>query len=287
MALDALAQVQSRIDAIETQFADPAGNAGATSAASSAAADPADFASILAEAQMLGGLDASDSSSDPGSTATTDPGFSALGLTGSGLTGSGTPDLSGALSALSGASGLSGLSGVSGLSGLSGLSGTSSSSLSGLVSQLEAALSQTSGLGSSFLSTALSQAGKAYVFGATASPSDPSPRAFDCSELVQWAAARNGVQLPRTAGEQYLAAKQAGELVPVDVALRTPGALLFSFSTEPVPGGGEPSHAHVAISKGDGTTIEARGHAYGVGSWSAAHRFQYAAIIPGLAAQAA
>ena len=64
--------------------------------------------------------------------------------------------------------------------------------------------------------------------------------------------------------------------------MHTPGALLFSFSSEPVPGGGRPNHAHVAISLGDGRTIEARGKSYGVGTFNAANRFQWAAIVPGL-----
>jgi cell wall-associated NlpC family hydrolase len=59
--------------------------------------------------------------------------------------------------------------------------------------------------------------------------------------------------------------------------------LLFSFSHEPKPGEGRPSKAHVAISLGDGRTIEARGRKYGVGVFSGANRFQYGAMIPGLA----
>ena len=45
----------------------------------------------------------------------------------------------------------------------------------------------------SILRPALAQAGKSYVFGAQASAADPSPKAFDCSELVKWACARAGV----------------------------------------------------------------------------------------------
>jgi hypothetical protein len=57
---------------------------------------------------------------------------------------------------------------------------------------------------------------------------------------------------------------------------------LFSFSEEPTAGGGRPSQAHVAISLGDGKTIEARGKKYGVGTFDAGNRFEYGAIIPGL-----
>jgi cell wall-associated NlpC family hydrolase len=133
-----------------------------------------------------------------------------------------------------------------------------------------------------FLDEALRQAGDPYVWGAHTSPSDADPGAFDCSELVRWAAARAGVQVPDGSWLQYLDLKEKGALVPVEQALRTPGALLFSFSSEPERGGGRPSEAHVAISLGDGRTIEARGREYGVGVFDAGDRFEYGAVIPGL-----
>jgi cell wall-associated NlpC family hydrolase len=135
-----------------------------------------------------------------------------------------------------------------------------------------------------FLLNALAQTGDAYVWGASASPTDPHPKAFDCSELVKWAAARAGVTVPDVAQNQYLWAKSHGTLIPVQQAINTPGALLFSFSSEPGPGNMYPAHAHVAISLGNGKTIEARGKAYGVGSFDAANRFNYAALVPGLTA---
>jgi cell wall-associated NlpC family hydrolase len=133
-----------------------------------------------------------------------------------------------------------------------------------------------------FLQNALAQTGDPYVWGSSASPTDPNPSAFDCSELVKWAAKRAGVDMPDGSWLQYLQLKQQGATIPVQQALQTPGALLFSFSSEPTPGGGRPSRAHVAISLGNGKTIEARGKAYGVGSFDAGNRFQYAAIVPGL-----
>lgn len=136
--------------------------------------------------------------------------------------------------------------------------------------------------GTRFLEAARAQAGDDYVFGAETSMSDADPGAFDCSELVQWAAAQAGVEVVDGASNQYLTAKQQGHLISVDEAARTPGALLFSFSTEPQPGGGRPSQAHVAISLGNGSTIEARGSAYGVGEFGVGRRFTYAAVIPGL-----
>jgi len=133
-----------------------------------------------------------------------------------------------------------------------------------------------------FLHAALGQAGDPYVWGASAAATDPDPDAFDCSELTKWAAKQVGIDLPDGSWLQYLDLKGRGALVPVEQALRTPGALLFSFSEEPRPGGGRPAGAHVAISLGDGRTIEARGREYGVGTFDAADRFEYGAIIPGL-----
>jgi cell wall-associated NlpC family hydrolase len=64
--------------------------------------------------------------------------------------------------------------------------------------------------------------------------------------------------------------RQKGTDVSVDKALHTRGALLFR------PG-------HVAISLGDGRTIEARGSAYGVNIFSAQGRgWTSGALIPGL-----
>jgi cell wall-associated NlpC family hydrolase len=135
---------------------------------------------------------------------------------------------------------------------------------------------------SQFVAEALSQIGDEYVFGAQVDLNDQDPTTFDCSELVRWAAHQSGVEMPDGSWLQYLEAKQRGLLIPVEVALRTPGALLFSFSSEPQPGAGRPVEAHVAISLGDGSTIEARGSSHGVGSFGAADRFQYAALVPGL-----
>lgn len=142
---------------------------------------------------------------------------------------------------------------------------------------------QDDGNAQAFLDAALRQAGDRYIFGAEASASDADPDAFDCSEIVEWAAAQVGVTVPDGTWLQYLHLKEQGAIVPVEQAINTPGALLFSFSQEPTPGGARPSQAHVAISLGDGKTIEARGTQYGVGSFEASpQRFEYAAVIPGI-----
>jgi cell wall-associated NlpC family hydrolase len=138
-----------------------------------------------------------------------------------------------------------------------------------------------------FLATALAQKGKPYLWGATAQISDPNPQAFDCSELVKWAAGRVGVPIPDGANAQYVYVRDHGATMTVDQALHTPGALLFHFGHEPRDVGDNPSDSHVAISVGDGIhTIEARGHAYGTGIFEATGGrsgfFNYAGMIPGM-----
>ncbi|OLB79483.1 MAG: hypothetical protein AUI14_10115 [Actinobacteria bacterium 13_2_20CM_2_71_6] len=136
-----------------------------------------------------------------------------------------------------------------------------------------------------FLSAATAQTGDQYIFGVMDNLNDPNPKAFDCSMLVQWSAHQAGVDVPRNAWDQYKFLHDRGMVVPVDRAIHTPGALLFSFSTDP-NGNSAPVQQHVAISLGDGKTIEARGSQYPVGSFDAnTKRFQYAAVIPGISDQ--
>jgi cell wall-associated NlpC family hydrolase len=133
-----------------------------------------------------------------------------------------------------------------------------------------------------FVEAALAQRGDSYVFGAEAGLDDADPDVFDCSELTQWAADQVGVTIPDGAMYQYLDLKGKGQLTSVEEALNTKGALLFYFSSEPTANGGRPSQAHVAISLGDGRTIEARGSSYGVDEFGGEGRFNYAGIIPGM-----
>jgi peptidoglycan hydrolase-like protein with peptidoglycan-binding domain len=126
------------------------------------------------------------------------------------------------------------------------------------------------GTAEAFVQKALAQNGDRYVFGAETNLNDPNPNTFDCSELVQWAAAQVGVSIPDGTMNQLPHIQRNGGSMSVDEALRTRGALLFR------PG-------HVAISLGDGRTIEARGSAYGVGIFSAHNRgWTAAGRIPGM-----
>lgn len=119
-----------------------------------------------------------------------------------------------------------------------------------------------------FVSIALAQAGDTYIYGAEADASNADPTAFDCSELVQWAAARAGVPFVDGSTAQIAACK------PISVAdgIATRGALLYTSS---------PSN-HIVISLGNGNTIEAANSRVGVVSYPAAGRFQRAGLIPGM-----
>ena len=92
---------------------------------------------------------------------------------------------------------------------------------------------------------------------------------------------RPGRTSPEVRSSSTSISRQKGLLIPVDEAKHIPGALLFHFSSEPTPGGGRPAEAHVAISKGDGTTVEAADESEGVLSKNAGSRFEYAAVLPG------
>jgi cell wall-associated NlpC family hydrolase len=130
-----------------------------------------------------------------------------------------------------------------------------------------------------FVRLALSQAGDRYVYGAKEPASDPDPKAhggaFDCSGLITWAAHRAGVTgFPDGSWAQLEYCKHHATVISVAQAEHIRGALLFLG-----PGGSE----HVVISLGNGETIEARGAAYGVGSWSVYRDAWVAgALVPGL-----
>jgi len=127
---------------------------------------------------------------------------------------------------------------------------------------------------------ALTQLGKPYRFGAEVRLEDPDPPAFDCSELVQWASARAGAPLPDGSGAQVDAVVRAGAVIPLEEAVRTRGALLLR-RPRPIPGGWAPGH--VAISLGDGRTVEAMDSTHGVCLGRAARPgWDLAALVPGL-----
>lgn len=127
----------------------------------------------------------------------------------------------------------------------------------------------------------LTQTGDPYIFGAEAKASDPDPAKWDCSELVEWSCERAGVKprVPDGAFNQWRHTRLNGTILTVDQGIRTRGALLFVGDGT---GTGRDAITHVAWSLGDGTTIEARGSKWGVGTWPAAGRFNFAGLIPGV-----
>jgi cell wall-associated NlpC family hydrolase len=141
-------------------------------------------------------------------------------------------------------------------------------------------------LADAFVAIAQQQAGDEYVFGAETSLTDSDPEVFDCSSLTMWAAKQVGVDIQDGTWNQYLDLKGQGQTMSVEEALHTKGALLFYFSEEPTPGGGRPSSAHVAISLGDGRTIEAQNSENDVGVFQAGDRFNFAGMIPEMAGPA-
>ncbi|WP_243061139.1 C40 family peptidase [Nocardioides sp. SR21] len=99
------------------------------------------------------------------------------------------------------------------------------------------------------VSFALAQRGDAYQWGGN------GPSEWDCSGLVQAATAAAGHTLTKPSSSQASAVAAAGKGLTIEAAIRTRGALLFRM--------GSP-YNHVAISLGNGQTIEAMGEAYGV-----------------------
>jgi cell wall-associated NlpC family hydrolase len=130
------------------------------------------------------------------------------------------------------------------------------------------------------IDVAMAQVGDDYAFGAEVAETDPDPQVWDCAEFTQWSADQVGAEIPGSSFEQYLDLKAKGLLIPVEQGMNTPGALLFHFSSEPEPGGGRPSQAHVARSLGGDRTVQAQSEDVGVITDDAGGRFEYAALLP-------
>jgi cell wall-associated NlpC family hydrolase len=125
-----------------------------------------------------------------------------------------------------------------------------------------------------FVALCLRQKGDRYVFGAEVKFSDPDPDVFDCSELIEWALNRMSVLFPDGSWNQERYCRDRNTIVPYTRAVRTQGALLFRHRG---------NDGHVAVSLGNGSTIEARGKAYGVNVFHTANRvWTAAALVPDL-----
>ena len=128
-----------------------------------------------------------------------------------------------------------------------------------------------------FVDLCLAQKGDKYIFGAEAARTDPNPEAFDCSELIEWAMESLGFGDFPDGSMNQRAFCEKRERLTVTEATKLRGALLFRDVS--VNGVG-----HVAVSLGNGRTIEARGSDFGVGVFSAIEGrvWTSGALIPGL-----
>lgn len=116
-----------------------------------------------------------------------------------------------------------------------------------------------------FIAFAQSKVGGPYLWGGN------GPDGYDCSGLVQAAAASIGVKLPRYSVDQYNACVLAGGKLDVSDGIKTRGALLFHNTPE----------QHVAISLGNGQTIEAMNSRVGIVNGNAGGRgWTDAATLP-------
>jgi len=124
-----------------------------------------------------------------------------------------------------------------------------------------------------FVDLLVQQEGDTYRLGHEVKLKDPNPDIFDCSELIEWGAHQVGVFMPDYSGNQIAYCEKKGTVISVDEAVKTRGALLWH-------------EGHVAISLGNGKTIEAmnteRGVVIGNAKTSKGHRFTKGALIPDL-----
>jgi cell wall-associated NlpC family hydrolase len=130
------------------------------------------------------------------------------------------------------------------------------------------------------LTRALTMWGREYEFGHEIGVGKRHPEEADCSELVEWACAMSGVRpiVPDGAYFQWVHCGNHGTRISVADGIDRRGALLFQGDGI---GFGRDAIHHVAFSLGDGTTIEARGEAWGIGVFSTAGRpWTFAGLIP-------
>jgi hypothetical protein len=105
-----------------------------------------------------------------------------------------------------------------------------------------------------FLENALAQVGDRYQRGVENRLDNDDPNAWDGSELVQWSANRAGSMINDGAANQFKQMNAHGDVISVDDALHTPGAILYEFTGDPLHG--TPTRASTAISLGDGRIID-------------------------------
>jgi hypothetical protein len=132
-----------------------------------------------------------------------------------------------------------------------------------------------------FLANVLAQVGDRYQRGVDNSLRDANPSAWDGSELVEWGANRAGSMVNDGAQNQYKQMVRHDGDMSVDVALVTPGAVLYEFTGDP-NGSAKPTRASTAISLGDGKHIIDIDPIHGVRIVEAKDfTFTHAGVMPG------
>ena len=128
-----------------------------------------------------------------------------------------------------------------------------------------------------FVNFALSKEPGPYLWGGT------GPVAYDCSGLVQAAAGTIGLALPHNSVSIYNVCIDAHTTCSTETAIATFGALLFiAPGTNDEPPASE-GGGHIAISLGNGKTVEATGHAEGICiNVASTSRFNQGALLPGI-----
>lgn len=127
--------------------------------------------------------------------------------------------------------------------------------------------------GLEYCASSLKYRGLRYIWGGK----DPSKGGLDCSGLT-WRAAKDiGIDLPHGAQPQRDFCRAHGTLISVADGIATAGALLFRIDEGP-------SNDHVAVSLGNGSTMEAHSKATGCGVFSATvgRRWTHAARVFGI-----
>jgi hypothetical protein len=133
-----------------------------------------------------------------------------------------------------------------------------------------------------FMDVAQQQIGVKYQFGAEADMKDSTPEAFDSSELVEWSAHQAGIELPDGSWNQYRTLHEQGAAISVDDALKTKGALVFGFSSDPLASPDRPARAYVGISLGNGKVLDVSERAGEVRELDPGSFYTHAALIPEL-----
>lgn len=123
-----------------------------------------------------------------------------------------------------------------------------------------------------FVQKCLAEEGDEYQWGGEYAPgtSPDRTREWDCSGLVYTKLLELGISAPRNSTAQLNWCRENGTIISLEEAIHTRGALLLR-------------EGHVAVSLGDGRTIEAMGEQWGVGIFSASNRtFTDGGLVPGL-----